>query len=98
MPDSYEIAQNPARDCNLNGTLDSCEIAGGAQDKDADGVIDECEYGRGDCNLDGQISADDLAELLSLWGFINPPYGDLNHDNIVAGDDLAILLSNWGPY
>ena len=61
-------------------------------------MIDECEYGRGDFNLDGQISAADLAELLSLWGFINPPYGDLNHDNIVAGDDLAILLSNWGPY
>jgi hypothetical protein len=36
--------------------------------------------------------------LLSLWGFINPPYGDLNHDNIVAGADLAMLLSNWGPY
>ena len=39
----------------------------------------------------------DLAELLSLWGFANPPYGDLNGDGVIGAQDLAILLDRWGP-
>ena len=39
----------------------------------------------------------DLAELLSLWGFANPPYGDLNDDGVIGAQDLAILLDRWGP-
>ena len=71
-------------------------IVSGAQDKDADGRIDACELALGDFNLDGQVGAADLAELLSLWGFANPPYGDLNDDGFVGAPDLTLLLSRWG--
>ena len=94
--DSCEAAQTGA-DCNNNGGLDSCEIASGAQDKDADGRLDGCEIALGDFNLDGQISAADLADLLGLWGFPNPPFGDLNGDGAIGGADLALLLGRWGP-
>ena len=94
--DSCEAAQTGA-DCNNNGLLDSCEIASGAQDKDADGRLDGCEIALGDFNLDGQISAADLADLLGLWGFPNPPFGDLNGDGAIGGADLALLLGRWGP-
>ena len=66
-------------------------------DKDGDGKLDDCEYALGDFDLDGVISAADLAELLSLWGFANPPYGDLNGDGAIGGADLAVLLDRWGP-
>ena len=84
-------------DCNNDGIEDSCEIDSGAPDIDGDGRLDACEVAQGDFNLDGEIGAADLAELLSLWGSVNPPYGDLNGDGLVGAPDLAILLSNWGP-
>ncbi len=82
-------------DCNNNAMADSCEIANGAIDSDADGILDECELSRGDLNLDGQVSAPDLAMLLSVWGMPRPPYGDLNNDGEASAADLAILLGNW---
>ena len=84
-------------DCNNDGIEDSCEIDSGAPDIDGDGRLDACEVAQGDFNLDGEIGAADLAELLSLWGSVNPPYGDLNGDGLVGAPDLAMLLSNWGP-
>jgi hypothetical protein len=95
--DACEIAANPSADCDSNGILDACQIANGAQDKDADGRLDACEIALGDFNLDGQISAADLSDLLGLWGFPNPPYGDLNGDGAISAADLALLLGRWGP-
>jgi hypothetical protein len=93
--DSCDV-QEPFADCDGNGKLDRCDIAQGAQDKDFDGWIDACEIARGDFNLDGEVNGADLAELLSLWGFPDPPYGDLNGDGVVNAPDLSIFLGNWG--
>ena len=93
--DSCELGL-PWKDCNLNGQLDRCEINSGAQDKDLDGILDSCEIAFGDFNLDGQVGAADLSELLALWGFPSPPYGDLNGDGAVGAADLTLLLSRWG--
>ena len=84
-------------DCNNDGIEDSCEIDSGAPDIDGDGRLDACEVAQGDFNLDGEIGAADLAELLSLWGSVNPPYGDLNDDGAIGAQDLAMLLDRWGP-
>ena len=94
--DSCDSKQQ-SEDCNNNGALDTCDITNGAQDKDADGRLDECEIALGDFNLDDAIGAADLADLLSLWGFTNPPYGDLNGDGVVGAADLTMLLAGWGP-
>ena len=55
------------------------------------------EYRTGDLNLDGCIDGSDLATLLALWGFSNPPVGDLNGDGTIDGQDLATFLANWEP-
>jgi len=55
--DGDEIEADPALDCNVNGRLDSCELAdGSATDADGDGVPDECV----DCNGNG---ASDLIDV-----------------------------------
>ena len=48
-----------------------------------------CDY---DC--DGQVEAGDLAELLSVWGSMNPGY-DLDGDQMVTGSELGALLIGW---
>ncbi|RLS62245.1 MAG: hypothetical protein DWH97_12040 [Planctomycetota bacterium] len=58
-------------------------IVTGGEDNDADGALDSCKRGRGDFALDGKVSAPDLAELLSRWGFPNLPYGDINGNGIL---------------
>ncbi len=47
--DDVEIyGQRFAADCNVNGVLDSCEIAAGlAQDCNTNGILDTCEIARG---------------------------------------------------
>jgi hypothetical protein len=84
-------------DCDANGRPDICDIADGAEDKNSNGRLDSCELAYGDLNLDGQISGTDLAGLLAVWGFPNPPYGDLDGDGQVSGNDLTFLLARWGP-
>ncbi len=44
-------------DCNMNGVLDSDEIAAGASDCDGNGLLDECQE---DCNSDGIADACEL--------------------------------------
>lgn len=48
-----------------------------------------CDYDR-----DGQVEAGDLAELLSVWGSMNPGY-DLDGDQMVTGSELGALLIGW---
>ena len=50
-----------ANDCNGNGIPDADEIAGGADDCDANGVLDECEAFGGDCDGNGVL---DVCETL----------------------------------
>jgi hypothetical protein len=95
--DACEIASNPGVDCDGNARIDSCDIAAGAEDKNANGRLDSCELRRGDLNLDGRVDGADLALLLNLWGWVNPPVGDLDGDGVVGGADLAVMLNNWGP-
>ena len=47
----------------------------------------------GDLNGDGQVSAPDLATLLSAWGAAE---GDLTGDGTTNAQDIATLLSAWG--
>ena len=46
-----------------------------------------------DLDLDGIVSASDLATLLNLW---DSATGDLNGDGVVNAQDLAIMLNSWG--
>ena len=48
-----------------------------------------CDYDR-----DGRVGATDLAELLSVWGSMNPGY-DLDGDQMVTGVELGSLLVAW---
>jgi len=75
--------------------IDSCDIAGGAADSDADGRLDRCEFNYGDFNLNGTVNGQDLAILLNNWGLATG-LGDANADGEINGQDLAILLSWWG--
>ena len=85
------------RQSRINGSCDIDEIAGGAEDKNANNLLDTCELATGDLNLDGQINGADLTTLLNFWGAVNPPAGDLNGDGVINGYDMTILLNNWGP-
>ena len=98
IPDDCAIADGLVEDCNANGIPDTCDITDGTDaDVNANDVPDDCEYRTGDLNLDGCIDGSDLATLLALWGFSNPPVGDLNDDGTIDGQDLATFLANWEP-
>ena len=77
IPNECDIDQTMGEDCDSNGALDSCDIAGGAPDSDQDGVQDACDPdidGDGilngcdidqtagtDCNGNGTLDSCDLA-------------------------------------
>ncbi len=94
--DSCDIAAGIVADCNSNGVVDACELADGdGADSDSDLVLDRCERDFGDLDLDGVLSAADLALLLGAWGTPGVGFGDIGGDGIVNAEDLAFLLSNW---
>jgi len=90
-------------DCDANGVLDSCEIAGGwATDTNGNGILDSCEAPVNTCtaDLDGDavVNGADLGALLGAWGPAGPATSaDLDRDGFVGGADLGILLGSWGP-
>jgi hypothetical protein len=86
-------------DCNHNGVLDWCDIAGGASDDDNhDGVADECEVLVGDLNCDGHLDFGDINPFvlaLTNWGRYLRLYpdcdiylADINGDGYVDFDDV----------
>jgi len=97
---SYLGAQ-PA-DCNLNGVLDSCELADGlSPDTNHNGVVDSCEAAFTPCAADfdgnGIVNGADLGALLGSWGPVTAGIPvDLSGDGMVNGADLGILLGAWG--
>ena len=93
-------------DCNENGLLDQCEIAGGfAEDCDGNGIPDDCEIDGGmaaDCNGNGQLDGCEIAA-----GEVEDDNGDgipdscqcvfdLDRDGVVGGGDVGIFLGYWG--
>jgi hypothetical protein len=90
-------------DCNANGILDACEIAGGSTpDANGNGRPDSCDAGFGSCTgdlvADGIVNGADLGELLAAWGPASAnASADINRDGFVNGADLGELLVNWGP-
>lgn len=50
-----------------------------------------------DLNIDGNVSAADLALLLGSWGPCAGCIADLDDDGSVTAADLAQLLGSWGP-
>ncbi len=73
-------------DCNLNGTNDACDIAGGSSDDaNGNGIPDECESScEWDLNGDGQTTVDDLLALIGEFG------------STYDVDDLLGLLAEFG--
>ncbi len=72
-------------DCNSNGILDECDIAGGTSlDINSNGIPDECEAPsgscRGDCNCDGSIG-----------------YGDIDYFVAAIGDDHERWAAMFAP-
>jgi hypothetical protein len=65
-------------------------------DLNEDGVADCLSFRFGDLDLDGAVTAQDLAILLSNWGDRGPLLGDLNRDGAVSAQDLTILLGRFG--
>ncbi|MGE4620348.1 MAG: metallophosphoesterase family protein, partial [Planctomycetota bacterium] len=59
IPNDCDTDQTPGVDCDLNGSLDSCDLVTGATDCDLDGVPDVCQL---DTDNDGTIDVcdDDL--------------------------------------
>jgi len=98
---SYLGAQ-PA-DCNLNGVLDSCELADGlSPDTNNNGVPDTCETPftacPGDFDGNNTVSGSDLGALLGGWGPCPPgALGDMDSNGVINGADLGALLGAWGP-
>lgn len=92
-----------AGDCDMNGLLDSCELAtnAAAVDQNANGVIDGCEQPACDADItqDRLVTGDDLAIMLASWGMPGAKAGaaDIDHSGLVDGGDLALLLGAWGP-
>ncbi len=98
---SYLGAQSS--DCNLNGVLDSCELADGlSPDTNHNGVVDSCEAAFTPCAADfdgnGIVNGADLGALLGSWGPVTAGIPvDLSGDGMVNGADLGIVLGAWGP-
>jgi hypothetical protein len=89
-------------DCNLNGVMDTCEIADGLTvDSNHNGVPDTCEIPftacPGDFDGNGIVNGADLGALLGSWGPVTAGIPvDLSNDGMVNGADLGILLGAWG--
>jgi hypothetical protein len=56
-------------------------------------IIEEALPCAGDLDGDGNVSAPDLATLLSAWG---TAAGDVNGDGTTDAQDIATLLGAWG--
>ena len=90
-------------DCNLNGVMDTCEIADGLTvDINNNGVPDTCETPftacPGDFDGNNTVSGSDLGALLGSWGPCPPgAVGDMDSNGVVNGADLGALLGAWGP-
>jgi subtilisin family serine protease len=56
-----------------------------------------CGEGVPDFNKSGAVGGEDLAVLLSQWGFTPGVPGDLTGNGWIDGEDLAIFLTMWGP-
>lgn len=86
-------------DCDVNGLPDDCDIASGdAIDVNSNGVPDRCDC-PADIGQDGEIGAEDLAEVLFAWGLTGAKVGaaDVTRDGTVDGSDLSAVLATWGP-
>jgi hypothetical protein len=87
-------------DCDLNGIVDTCDLAAGSPDINHNNIPDTCEC-IGDIYVDGIIDGGDLGVLLAYWGPTTSAAAsiacDLNVDGVVNGSDLGILLAYWGP-
>jgi hypothetical protein len=89
-------------DCNLNGVMDTCEIADGLTvDINNNGVPDTCEIPftvcPGDFDSNNTVSGSDLGALLGSWGPCPPgAVGDMDSNGVVNGADLGALLGAWG--
>ena len=90
------MAANSLLDCNLNGELDSYDIAMGAPDDDLDTHPDQCQYDKGDLDLSGIVDSGDFSILLLYYGEENPSFGDFDGSGIIDTGDASIMLLYFG--
>ena len=108
IPDFCDVDHAGGEDCNLNGILDSCDLANGVADLDGNGVIDECDplpFRRGDANGDGAFNVADAIstiDYLFLGGELPcADSGDANDDGQINIADpvnlLGVLFTGGAP-
>ncbi|RMH11474.1 MAG: hypothetical protein D6695_09105 [Planctomycetota bacterium] len=90
------LAKRPcaSRDCNLNGTPDSTDIAGGTSaDANGNGVPDECE----DCNANGVLDSIEIAkgaaQDINANGIPDECEPDCNANGLPDGYDIETGFS-----
>ena len=86
-------------DCNVNTTLDACDILGEASaDLNDNGVPDECESScPADLDGNGVVDGADMGLFFAQWGECpDNCTADFNGDGAVDGVDLGSFLKAWG--
>ena len=97
--DPDDLDDGTSHDCNANDIPDECEIAAGTvADDNGNGIPDECEAEcPWDLDGDGQVSTQDLLDLLAQWRTDPGGPPDFDGDGTVSTPDLLEMLANWGP-
>jgi len=89
-------------DCNSNGILDQCDIAGGqSHDCNSNGVPDECELAGHDCNTNGVLDACDIASGTSQDANHNGVPDECEAPALCAGDtncDGRVTFADIDPF
>jgi hypothetical protein len=87
IADCSEIALGLVADCDNNGVIDSCQLAGGAPDCNNNGRLDSCDIALGssqDVNNNG--IPDDCG----------PCVGDADGNRVISFADITAVLANFG--
>jgi len=99
VPNFCDPDHSPGSDCDANGVIDHCDIAGGSPDYNSNGIPDQCEgplFIRGDINSDHRSNIVDVIlslRFLFTQGTITCEKSvDSNDDGITDLSDAIHLL------
>jgi hypothetical protein len=92
IPDSVEIAADPALDCYNPAVIQNPNVIGGP-----DGALDSCQC-QGNFNRDGAVNSTDISAMLAGWldavnnGNTN---ADINCSGSTNSTDISAFLTIW---